>query len=319
MQLISCGLSKPGQYYSGLNDAIHRLGSWWRCLESVWLVFTRHDSSYVLDTLIDYVSESDKIVVLELQGYWASYNLPEQCYRWLLDEGQSVEALDEWLVKREGLMPGGKSLRVHCNRCGHETRHVKRASHSHVVEDFMEEIDNFVNEHQIIDVLECLGCEDLVVRTTLKHDYYGESILFYPPPISRATPRWEGVLPVTIRAVLKEVYKALHADSPRLATMGARTIVDLVLVDKVGDIGTFRQKLEELEAKGFVGGKNREFLAAALEAGSAAAHRALDPGVRNLNHVMDIVENLLEAVYVLEEAAATLRKTTPPRQRSSEP
>jgi hypothetical protein len=34
-----------------------------------------------------------------------------------------------------------------------------------------------------------------------------------------------------------------------------------------------------------------------------------------VSHVMDIVENLLEAVYILKEAAEELTKTTPPRKR----
>jgi len=70
-----------------------------------------------------------------------------------------------------------------------------------------------------------------------------------------------------------------------------------------------------LEGEGYVGRKKREFIAAALEAGNAAAHRGIAPDAKNLNRVMDIVESLLESVYVLGEAAAELRKVTPRRER----
>ena len=110
-------------------------------------------------------------------------------------------------------------------------------------------------------------------------------------------------------------YKALQADSPMLATVGARAIVDLVLVDKVGDVGNFGQKLQALEAQGYVGRKNREFVSAALEAGHAAAHRGVAPDLASLERVMDIVESLLESVYVLEEAAEHLQQVTPPRPK----
>jgi hypothetical protein len=112
---------------------------------------------------------------------------------------------------------------------------------------------------------------------------------------------------------MDEIYTALAADSRRLATMGARTIIDMVLVDKVGDIGTFGKKLEELEKSGFIARQGREYLAAALDTGNAAAHRGHKPTAEQLNHVMDIVEHVLQSVYVLEDAAAELRKTTPPK------
>lgn len=204
--------------------------------------------------------------------------------------------------------------RVHCNRCGRETRHGVRASYSRSSQDYVEPADAEFEERETVDILECQGCEHLVVRRLLQHEVYGEATEFYPPPISRPMPRWKMKIPATIGALLEEVYRALQADSPRLATMGARTILDLVIVEQVGDRGNFPQKLEELEKRGFVGGMNREFLAAALDAGSAVAHRGLAPSSPQLHHVMDIVENLLETAYVLPEAADTLKKTTPPRK-----
>lgn len=157
------------------------------------------------------------------------------------------------------------------------TKHGTRASHSKSGLDEVEEGPAF-DVHETVEILECLGCEHLVVRRTYTHEAFDEAnIEFYPPPISRPMPRWSRIIgngvPSRIRDVMKEVYKALQANSHVLATMGARTILDLVLVEKVGDIGSFERKLKALEEGGFVGKKNREFLAAALDAGSAVAHR----------------------------------------------
>jgi len=113
---------------------------------------------------------------------------------------------------------------------------------------------------------------------------------------------------------LDEIYAALDADSRRLALMGARTVVDMVLTDKVGDAGSFAQRLTALERQGFIGKKNREILESALEAGHAATHRAYNPSPKVLLGVMDIVENVLQAVYVLEETAKELDKATPKRK-----
>lgn len=212
-----------------------------------------------------------------------------------------------------------KSVRIHCNNCSHETNHVVRATDTVVSEDKDYE-GGPVGEKDTFEILQCLGCEERSIRRTFEHDAYGKGIPeFYPPRISRRTPLWKGKLPKQILAVVEEVYRALQNDSPRLATIGARTIIDLVILDKVGDIGTFVEKLTALEKQGYVGRKNREFVAAVLEAGSAAAHRGIAPQVNELNRVMDIVESLLESVYVLEELAQHLRQTTPARPSRGKP
>jgi hypothetical protein len=95
--------------------------------------------------------------------------------------------------------------------------------------------------------------------------------------------------------------------------MGARTLVDMMMVDKVEDVGAFSAKLKELEKSGFVSSKNREVLEVALDAGSAAAHRGYAATTEEVNIVMDIVENMLQAVYVFPRVAKKLKETTPPR------
>jgi CO dehydrogenase/acetyl-CoA synthase gamma subunit (corrinoid Fe-S protein) len=124
-------------------------------------------------------------------------------------------------------------------------------------------------------------------------------------------------LPQNMGPLLAEVYRALDANSHGLPIMGARTLVDMVMVEKVGDVGGFAQKLKSLEKAGYVSSKNREVLEAALDAGSAASHRGYAAKTDEVNAVMDIVENLLQAVYVLHEAARKLKKATPPRPARS--
>lgn len=114
---------------------------------------------------------------------------------------------------------------------------------------------------------------------------------------------------------MQEIYRSLDADNKRLPMMGARTLVDMLMVDKVGDVGTFDEKLKKLESLGFISLKNRDLLNAALDVGHAAAHRGHAPQSHEVNAVMDIVENLLHAVYILPDMAESLTKTTPQRHR----
>jgi hypothetical protein len=97
--------------------------------------------------------------------------------------------------------------------------------------------------------------------------------------------------------------------------MGARTLVDMVIMEKVGDAGTFEAKLKELEGQGFIGARNREVLAAALDACNATSHRGHKFESKEVHQVMDIVENLLQAIYVLERAAQKIKTSTPPRKK----
>ena len=101
-----------------------------------------------------------------------------------------------------------------------------------------------------------------------------------------------------------------------MAVMGARALVDMAIMDKVGDKGSFDQKLSALEEEGFVSKRNREVLTAALDAGNASAHRGHKFEAREVNQIMDIVENLLQAIYALEDAAQNLKTATPPRKRA---
>jgi hypothetical protein len=89
---------------------------------------------------------------------------------------------------------------------------------------------------------------------------------YYPPPISRQIPRWCYDLPVEFPSLIQETYAALHANSKRLALMGARALVDLFINATIGDIGGFQKKLERLVETGYLSRKNMEILEPALDA-----------------------------------------------------
>jgi len=100
-----------------------------------------------------------------------------------------------------------------------------------------------------------------------------DDVRYYPPAIVRDLPRWRFKLPLEMRKLLEEIYRSLDAENLRLPMMGARTLVDMMVLEKIGDVGGFKEKLKEVEKAGFVSSHNREALYAALEVGNAAAHR----------------------------------------------
>lgn len=84
-QIISYDLRKPGRNYQELYEAIKRLGVWWHCLESVWIVRTDLTCAQIRDRITSYLDANDKLLVAKLQGDWASYGLDQQCNGWLTE------------------------------------------------------------------------------------------------------------------------------------------------------------------------------------------------------------------------------------------
>ena len=204
-------------------------------------------------------------------------------------------------------------LREHCNNCLRRTDHDLLLSMTvEDDEDLGDALFWWTNQY---DVLQCRGCRAVSLRDTYEDaTKSGKRITFYPPRVSRREPSWRWKLPSEIRELLDEIYTALHHDKRRLAMMGARTIVDLVMTQEVGADGTFRERLGALHERGVVSARGRDVLEVALDAGSAAAHRGYKPTADDLNAVIDIVENLLEATYYLKSIAAGVKKSTPPRR-----
>ena len=202
----------------------------------------------------------------------------------------------------------------HCNRCARETNH-----HVLRTRDFSEsfEVEGYGDTYQSdrYELLECAGCENISMRRIQYVELTDDTdVTIYPPPVARRRPHWLSSLPNKQRLLMDQIYTALDANSRALAVMGARAVVDMVLVAQVGDTGGFGEKLKAAEAQGVISKKNREVLTAALDAGNAAAHRGHQPSPTDVSAVMDIVENLLQAVYQLDSLAERLKQTTPRRK-----
>ena len=207
-----------------------------------------------------------------------------------------------------------KIERVHCNKCHHETNHAvvgECISKGSAPLDNDPEYGVFWEDRHTM--LQCQGCESVVLRrVSWFSEWDGAEVTFFPPPISRIMPAWKDKLDSEELGLMKEVYAALQADSPSLATMGARALVDMVMNKEVGDIGGFKAKMKAMKEQGIISQRNAEILEAALDAGHAAAHRGHRPKAKQVNQVMDIVENLLHT-HVLKDVASLLKDSTPKR------
>jgi hypothetical protein len=208
-----------------------------------------------------------------------------------------------------------KPLWSHCNECGQETLHkiVRRIQRSRDYDNDPYTVTAGTNWR----ILQCCGCNEVAMS---RIDWFSEDDpedtyvpTYFPPRVSRRKPDW------LVRrqapgygGLLDEIYTALHADSRRLAMMGARAVIDRAVAKKIGDRGNFSVGLDELQKNNLLSQQERAIIEAAFEAGSAAMHRGHQPTIDSLNTVIDIVERVVHA-EVLEEKAKELAAATPKR------
>jgi hypothetical protein len=166
-------------------------------------------------------------------------------------------------------------------------------------------------------MLQCCGCDN--IKVFLKEDspdYKDPKEFHYPPKQIRPKPKCYGELPEKCQSLICEIYTAMHDECMTLATIGTRTIVDHMLTEMLGDIGGFKRKLSEAVTNGYFTEKQKGTVSAAIDAGSAAAHRGFTPTRSQLDDVLDIVEHALISQYVLAASAGRLKKEVPQRGSS---
>jgi hypothetical protein len=221
---------------------------------------------------------------------------------------------------------GEEVLHLYCNKCIRETRHsilasVKQSGSSSEFEEL-----GIYGEYQH-QILQCRGCEYVTYRTIswfaeAQHDdyhtVYEENR--YPLPVSHQKPVWFNQLSGVLQSILDEMYTAIQHDLRYLAAVGARTALDIVIVDKIGDIGTFAEKIKNLEKSEFISNEEAELITAVVEAGNASAHRGYFPDKKHLISMIEILESLLHKFYVqdsdkkkLLSVARNIKKVVPPR------
>lgn len=219
-----------------------------------------------------------------------------------------------------------QKTKIFCNECQQELIHFIIGSANRKGSD---QIDrefsiNWSNEYQI---LECQGCRNITYRTKhwnsesqFSHYETDYEYLYYPPLTTRIKPNWYDDLDERYQDILDEVYIAANSDIRFLATFGVRTALDVLIVDKIGDIGSFTKKLNNLLTNGHINQHEHDLLQIVIYAGSAAAHKGYKPEQEGLNSIMDIVESLFEQLCIkpikeieLAKKAQELKKKVPPR------
>jgi len=223
-----------------------------------------------------------------------------------------------------------KIIPAYCNQCSgntkHDILHSEEILEDSLVDDDPDVVLEWGNRY---DLIKCRGCDSI----SLMHKYWFSEDLdiigdfprpkiytyFYPPRTFRKEPTWISELNHSgsveqIKILLKEVYVALKNESFYLGTMGIRALIEHVMIDKIGDQGNFKKNLTLFEENGFISKIQREALEPVIEAGHASMHRLYKASVNDLMAIIDIIENILQSIYINKKRSEVFKDNIPPKR-----
>ncbi|WP_407531826.1 DUF4145 domain-containing protein [Vibrio parahaemolyticus] len=204
-----------------------------------------------------------------------------------------------------------EKIKARCNACQNDTWH-------HIVHQHQKNMSDEWNLYYLdCQLVECCGCESVRLRTVETSDVCERTddgaiipeVKLYPQNVFRQRPKWinhlmfpfsvdTGFSNVQITQLIHEIYVALDGGCYRLAVMGIRALMETVMIQKVKDKGSFKKNLSNFQNQGFISATQTEALKLVLEAGHATIHRNFKPEPYQVIAALDIVENIIESIYV---------------------
>jgi hypothetical protein len=217
--------------------------------------------------------------------------------------------------KQATTTPDAQFLGASCGVCNRETRHKVLADTSTHWEHDGGQVDTWVH-HQII---QCQGClttsfressecsEDFDFDERTGETFLNETVKLFPNRISgRAAMREAHLLPFNVYRIYQEAHGALCAELSILAGLGLRALVEAVCVERQVTKGNLQDKIDALATGGHITPAGSKILHSLRFMGNAAAHEVKAHTPQQLNAAFDVVEHLLQGVYVLPSQAASL-------------
>lgn len=202
---------------------------------------------------------------------------------------------------------------LRCRSCHGSTRHEMLFKH-----DF-ETAPWEYHEKTSWQVLRCLGCESIRFRTwnedyelSTSEDDEGNPIYLtteslYPRSLRSHKPLQNlHFVPEVIRNVYNQSITALEEQANILASIGLRACVEAVCNHLNISGSSLDKRIDSLFKAGHVSNTDKRRLHAIRFLGNDAAHEIREPEDRDLLIALDIVDHLLNSVFILERRARRL-------------
>ncbi len=221
--------------------------------------------------------------------------------------GESIEYIRDKTIDKE--------IDISCIKCAGKTSH--KVVSSYDLRGSYEEADHsfhWATDHQIV---QCQGCKTVSFRKAssnsedwvqTSYDGDGEYVVeesVYPSRVEGIKGLGEDrhYLPTKVRRIYDETLQALSSQSPVLAGIGLRALLETVCKEKNATGNDLLKKIDSLVAASVLTPASAAILHKIRTLGNSAAHEVKPHSDRQLGLAMNIVEHLLKDVYILPKQA----------------
>ncbi len=203
-------------------------------------------------------------------------------------------------------------LFVDCKKCSRGTRHEVLFGHE-------EESDpEFYHEKDSWQIVRCLGCHNIAFRhqnddyemvTETGPDEYSHSrtVSIFPKVIKNHKGlRNTNFIPTIIRKAYHQTLLAYGESAFILASIGLRATIEAVCNHLQISGATLEKRIDNLHRSGHVSNADKKRMHAIRFLGNDAAHEIKEPKEADLRIALEIVEHLLNSLFILEKRAKKL-------------
>lgn len=166
------------------------------------------------------------------------------------------------------------------------------------------------------EIIRCLNCDALSFRkeSSNSEDYYYDHeteehaveyvVELYP---NRTAGRFkiEGYwhLPLEVRATYDELILAMNGEQPILAGLAVRILIEMICKEQSATGKNLLAKIDNLKLNGVLTNAGADILHKLRSMGNDSAHEAKPSTAKQLTLALDVVENLLQSVYIHPDEA----------------
>ena len=214
-------------------------------------------------------------------------------------------------------------VKMPCHKCGHSTQQtvVFKEDELDVQEIFFEKLKGeprYIVIARSWKIAKCNGCGSINAKVEIRHRANKVTEVFtFPKTKADYCEPWIFGLDVKYIEIFSEIFNAISHESYTLATMGMRLVLDMFMDEKIGNSGTFKERLGKLKKKGFVSDSQIDLCNSIIETGNAASHRGYRPNLEQTKKLLSIVKSIMK-IEVLKGDAADLLKKVPSRKGKRE-
>lgn len=207
-----------------------------------------------------------------------------------------------------------ESLRLSCVQCTGDTWHTVMTAVLHNYDD--ENSYHRFEAHTAHQIVQCNGCKTISYRSSSTnsedYDYDEHGNLHHPATVKLFPPRLlksiiEEVdlysIPNQTRGLLLETRSALANQQNILAGIGLRGLIETVVKEKRAAGRDLQKQIDDLVEKRLLTPGRAEILHQIRSIGNDAAHEAHPHTAEQLNLALEVIEHVLQEVYVLPEKA----------------